>query len=217
MARNVTMFLKCFGESSSSGRPYPTVIEELCRHFSLADIRKSTNNFDDNRVIGEEGWTKVYKGCLQHIDGSDYAVAVKRFIPGEQSTEAFKREVELVCQLHHPNGVSIVGFCNHKKEKIIVYEYMSNKSLYRHLQEALPWKKRLEICIGAARGLHYLHAGLKRTVIHRDIIPRHILLDHNMHPKLSSFELSILGAHFKKRPKPIQTDLKGNCPITMLF
>ncbi|XP_047167508.1 receptor-like protein kinase FERONIA [Vigna umbellata] len=202
------MFLKCFGESSSSGRQYPTVIEELCRHFSLADIQKSTNNFDHKRLIAR-GWVKVYKGCLQHIDGSDYAVTVRRF--NVEDIEMFKREVELLCQLHHPNCVSIVGFCNHKKEKITVHEY--NRSLLYYLldevRETLPWKKRIEICIGAARGLHYLHAGLKRTIIHRSINSASILLDDNMHPKLSSFGLSIMGAHFKEKSKPIQTDLVG--------
>ncbi|XP_022635900.1 receptor-like protein kinase FERONIA [Vigna radiata var. radiata] len=199
------MFLKCFGESSSSGRQYPTVIEELCHHFSLADIQKSTNNFDHKRLIAR-GWAKAYKGCLQHIDGSDYAVTVRRF--NVEDSEIFKREVELLCQLHHPNCVSIVGFCNHKKEKIIVQEY--NRSLLYYLlddvREALPWKKRIEICIGAARGLHYLHAGLKRTIIHRNINSASILLDDNMHPKLSSFGHSIMGAHFKEKSKPIRTD-----------
>ena len=112
------MFLKCFGESSSSGRQYPTVIEELRTHFSLDDVRKSTNNFDDKREIGSGACGSVYKGCLQHNDGSDYAVAMKRFhVP---SSKGFKTEVELLCQLHHPNCVSIVGFCNHEKENIIV-------------------------------------------------------------------------------------------------
>jgi len=213
------MFFKCFGESSSSARQYPTVIEELCTHFSLDDVRKSTNNFDDKRVIGRGRFGIVYKGCLQHNDGSDYAVAVKRF--HVDSSEWFKKEVEILCQLHHPNCVSIVGFCRHEKEKIIVYEYMSNGSLDRHLgdevREALSWKKRVEICIGAARGLHYLHAGLKRTIIHHDIRPRKILLDDNMHPKLTGFEHSIVGAHFKEKPKPIQSNLARNCSITMLL
>jgi len=211
------MFLKCFGESSSSGRQYPTVIEELCTHFSLDDLRKSTNNFDPKRVIGRFG--NVYKGCLQHNDGSDYAVAVKIFY--EYNSKWFEKDVELLCQLHHPNCVSIVGFCRHEKQSIIVYEYMSNGSLDQHLRgevrEALSWKKRVEICIGAARGLHYLHAGLKRTIIHRNIHPSCILLDDNMHPKLSGFEFSILGAHFKEKPKPIKSDLAGNCSITMLL
>ena len=213
------MFLKCVGKSSTSGRQYPTVIEELCTHFSLDDVRKSTNNFDDKRVIGNGGSGIVYKGCLQHNDGSDYAVEVKRFHMLE--CKWFKKEVELLCQLHHPNCVSIVGFCNHKKVSIVVYEYMSNMSngsLDQHLEEGqLSWKKRVEICIGAARGLHYLHAGLKRTIIHRHINPSSILLDDKMHPKLSSFGYSILGAHFKEKPKPKQSIYAGNCSITMLL
>ena len=211
------MFLKWFGESSSSGRQYPTVIEELCTHFSLDDVRKSTNNFDENRVLGRGRCGFVYKGRLQHNDGSDYAVAVKRF--DVHNSKGFKKEVELLCQLHHPNCVSIVGFCNHKNESIVVYEYMYNGSLDQHLgdRKALSWKKRVEICIGAARGLHYLHAGLKRTIIHRHINPSSILLDDNMHPKLSSFGYSILGAHFKEKPKPKQSIYAGNCSITMLL
>jgi len=213
------MFLKCFGESSSSGRQYPTVIEELCTHFSLDDLRKSTTNFDDKRVIRSEGCGIVYKGCLQYNDGSDYAVEVKRF--NVLNSKEFKKQVELLCQLHHPNCMSIVGFSNHKKWSFVVYEYMSNESLDHHLsgkvREALSWKKRVEICIGAARGLHYLHAGLKRTIIHRHIHPSNILLDDNMHPKVSGFDYSILGAHFKEKPKPIKSNIIGNCSIIMLL
>nr|KYP35439.1 Receptor-like protein kinase ANXUR2 [Cajanus cajan] len=88
---------------------------------------------------------------------------------------------------------------------------MPNGSLYECLQRGeLSWKKRLEICIGVARGLHYLHAGAKRTIIHRYINPNNILLDHNMHPKLAGFGLGVKGAHFTSRPKPIQLEnVKG--------
>nr|XP_007139444.1 hypothetical protein PHAVU_008G030000g [Phaseolus vulgaris]ESW11438.1 hypothetical protein PHAVU_008G030000g [Phaseolus vulgaris] len=208
------MFLKywvfCHSKRTSS-RQYTTRIEELCHHFSLADIRKSTNNFDHNRLINFEGFgIEVYKGCLQH-DGSDYTVTIKRFNDdvderGEQ-WNVFKNEIELLCQLRHPNIISLTGFCNHKKEKIVVLEYMPNGSLYDHLQRGeLSWKKRLEICIGAARGLHYLHAGAKRTIIHRDIKPQNILLDANMEPKLSNFGLSLQGQRFMSKPKPIKVD-----------
>lgn len=77
------MLLKCLGlcrskNSSTYQRQYPTIIEELCHQFSLADVRKSTNNFDENRVIGHGRFGKVYEGCLQHNDVSDYTVALKR-------------------------------------------------------------------------------------------------------------------------------------------
>ncbi|KAJ1435362.1 Serine-threonine/tyrosine-protein kinase, catalytic domain [Sesbania bispinosa] len=136
-----------------------------------------------------------------------------------QASEGFKKEIELLCQLHHPNLISLIGFCNHKNEKIIVYEYMSNGSLYDHIfnrEKELPlsWKKRLEICIGAARGVHYLHTGARRTIVHRDIKPSNILLDSNMVAKISDFGLSLLGALATSKPKPIA---KGIIAGTMGF
>ncbi|KAL5176990.1 Receptor-like protein kinase HERK 1 [Glycine soja] len=140
--------------------------------------------------------------------------------------DLFKNEIELLCQIRHPNCVSLIGFCSHKNERISVYEYMSNGSLDRYLEgsidrhlqggdmEALPWKKRLEICIGAARGLHYLHAGAKRTIFHRDIKPSNILLDHNMEPKLAGFIFSIKGPHSMSKPKPIQAYVAGTTGFT---
>ncbi|KAK7340677.1 hypothetical protein VNO77_21387 [Canavalia gladiata] len=211
------MFLRSLGfcgykHTSLSQRQYPTVIQELCHchQFSLADIRKATNNFDENRVIGWGGCGKTYIGFLQHNGASDYTVAIKRLhVDGLQGSEEWKNEIVLLCQLRHPNLVSLIGFCNHKIEKILVYEYMSNRSLDKHLQpsgdmQALSWKKRLEICIGAALGLHYLHAGTKRTILHRNIQPRSILLDDAMEPKLAAFGFSLQGPHFKSKPKPME-------------
>jgi len=91
---------------------------------------------------------------------------------------------------------------------------MSNGCLDEYIggTEALSWKKRIEICIGVARGLHYLHAGVKRTIIHRQVCLRNILLDEHMEPKLGGFGRSIQGAHFMSRPKviPIDDDVRGN-------
>ncbi|KAL2329799.1 hypothetical protein Fmac_017380 [Flemingia macrophylla] len=199
------MFLKCFGRTNSSKGRYPTIIEELCHQFSLSDLRKSTNNFDENKVIGRGAFSKIYEGCLQSHDASDYLVAVKRF--KLEYSDMFKKEIELLCQLHHPNCVSLIGFCNDKNEKIIVYEYMSNRSLDQHLQRGeLSWKKRLEICIGVARGLHYLHTGAKRSIFHCILRPSTILLDANMKPKLAGFGLSMQGARFDSKPKQINAD-----------
>jgi serine/threonine protein kinase len=93
--------------------------------------------------------------------------------------------------------ISLIGFCDQKDEQILVCKKddIVNGSLNDHLlsrdMESLSWKKRLEICIGAAKGLHYLHTGVKRSIFHRDIKPHNILLDSNMVPKLSQLGLSL--------------------------
>lgn len=216
------MFLKCLDLSGwkhtswskrqrQRQKQYPTIIEELCHQFTLAEIRKSTKNFDGSRLIEERGLgIKVYKGILlQYSDASDYTVTVKRF--NAEGSELFNNEIELLCQLRHPNCVSLIGFCNHEKDKILVYEYMSNGSLRQHLRGedrgTLSWKKRVEICIGAARGLHYLHTGTKRSIFHRNITSNSILLDAHMEPRLAAFSISIQGPRFMSNPKPIKVDV----------
>lgn len=190
----------CFSsQNSSSKKQYSrTVIEELYPQFSLADLRKATNNFDENRIIGRGAFGDVYEGFLKHDAETDYTVALKRmYRKSRQGITEFKNEVLLLCQLHHPNLVSLIGFYEDKNETIILYEYMPNGSLHNHLygkhMEPLPWKKRLEICIGVAHGLHYLHTGAKRTIFHQNLNLSTILLDINMVPKLTGFGLSILG------------------------
>ncbi|MED6208696.1 hypothetical protein PIB30_047681 [Stylosanthes scabra] len=104
-----------------------------------------------------------------------------------QASLEFKKEIEMLCQLHHPNLISLIGFCNQEKEKIGVYEYMANGSLSDYLSnrnnKPLSWNKRLEICIGVASALHYLHSGAKRSIFHRDINPNHTL-EETMDPTL---------------------------------
>ena len=135
-----------------------------CRRFSLAEIKTATNNFDDNLVIGEDRYgKKVYKGF---IDDRTISVAVKR-----TDLRSGKNEVLFLCQLHHPNLLRLIGYCFDKCEMITVYEFMENGNLGDHIyatkrHEPLPWKQRLQICIGVARGLHYLHTGVKHTIIH---------------------------------------------------
>ncbi|KAL1322856.1 hypothetical protein HN51_067873 [Arachis hypogaea] len=197
------MFLRClrFGDSKKE-KKYPTVIEELCHHFSFEALRKSTNDFDEKLKIGEGGFGKVYKGCLKHNNGdvTDYSIALKvnKCQNSIQTPREFKTEIEMLCQLRHPNIISLMGFCYQQENMIVVYEYMANGSLHDYLsnknKEPLSWKKRLEICIGVARALHYLHAGAKRCIVHCDIKPQNILLDRNMVPKLSDFGFSLQGS-----------------------
>lgn len=204
------MLVKFSKHKSSSKKQYPTFIEELCHEFSLDDLKKSTNNFDDARKIGQTGYSTMYKGYLKHKGETDYPIALKRMTNQIDETK-FKKEIELHCQVHHPNLTYFIGFCDHKDEKILVYEYMFNGSLFDHLLsrdlEPLSWKKRLQICIGAAKGLHYLHAGLKRTVFHLDIQPSNILLDNSMLPKLFNLGLSLQGKLSKSESIPIEVDM----------
>ncbi|WVZ06815.1 hypothetical protein V8G54_020161 [Vigna mungo] len=135
------MFLKCVRFNRSSQRKYAMIIEELCCQFSLADLRKSTNNFDDRHTI--DSHAGVYKGILEHNGINDYDVALRQ-IYGTQNRRflEFKKEIELLCQLHHPNLISLIGFYEGKNESILVYEYMSNGSLDRQLERGeLSWKK----------------------------------------------------------------------------
>nr|WIL59906.1 nodulation protein [Melilotus officinalis] len=204
------MLVKYSKHKNPSKKQYPTVIEELCRQFSLDDLRKSTNNFAEDRKIGQTEFSIAYKGYLKHNGETDYPVAVKR-MRNIFNEWKFKKEIELNCQLHHPNLTSFIGFCDDKDEKILVYEYMFNGSLFSHLlsrdMESLSWKKRLEICIGAAKGLHYLHTGAKRAIFHCDIKPQTILLDKNMVPKLSHLGFSLQAKFSKSKPKPIKVNM----------
>ncbi|MED6132840.1 hypothetical protein PIB30_022624 [Stylosanthes scabra] len=127
-----------------------------------------------------------------------------------QASLEFKKEIEMLCQLHHPNLISLIGFCNQEKEKIGVYEYMANGTLSDYLsdrnKEPLSWNKRLDICIGIASALHYLHSGAKRSIFHRDVNPSNILLDKNMKAKLANFTISLQGALSTLKPKEIKVD-----------
>ncbi|KAE8709908.1 Serine/threonine-protein kinase-like protein CCR4 [Hibiscus syriacus] len=174
--------------------------------FSFEALVQATNNFSDDHKIGTGSFGSVYHGTLD--DGRE--VAIKRaeitssssYVIGprrqEDKDDAFVNELEYLSRVHHKNLVQLLGFCEDSNERILVYEYMNNGTLYDHLHKfenslSMSWAIRLKIALDTARGIQYLHEYAVPQIIHRDIKSANILLDTNWTAKVSDFGLSLMG------------------------
>ncbi|XWS74017.1 hypothetical protein CRYUN_Cryun02cG0179300 [Craigia yunnanensis] len=173
--------------------------------FSLLELVNATNSFSVENRIGAGSFGVVYKGKLP--DGREVAIKrgetsakVKKF---QEKETAFDSELALLSRLHHKHLVGLVGFCQENDERLLVYQYMSNGSLYDHLHNKdniekdssilNSWKMRIKIALDAARGIEYLHNYAVPPIIHRDIKSSNILLDANWTARVSDFGLSLMG------------------------
>ncbi|VAI38373.1 unnamed protein product [Triticum turgidum subsp. durum] len=165
-------------QSSSSVMPQ-SLPSYLCRHFSLTEMKSATKNFDESHLIGVGGSCNVYYGM---IDGGATKVAIKRGRV-QQCVSRLKEKIVAVAKLRHHHLVSLVGYCNEENEMILIYEYMARGTLRENLyankteEPPLTWRQRLDVCIGVARALHYLH---ECSIIHNDLSTTNILLDERL-------------------------------------
>ncbi|KAM4117844.1 hypothetical protein ACB094_02G156500 [Castanea mollissima] len=200
-------------ESANSSLPSNL---NLSWRISLGEIVYATKNFNAKFLIGEGGFGKVYKGTLRN--GTKVAVKRSEARHG-QGIEEFQTEIIVLSQIRHRHLVSLIGYCDEGSEMILVYEFMEKGTLREHLYHSndnsettsspseLSWKQRLEICIGAATGLRYLHTGPAGGIIHRDVKSTNILLDENFVPKVADFGLSKSGV---PDPEHLTMAVKGS-------
>ncbi|KAL8536460.1 hypothetical protein ACS0TY_011898 [Phlomoides rotata] len=174
--------------------------------FTYASIVSATRNFSSNNKLGQGGFGPIYKGKTP--EGQDIAVKVLSRQSGQGIVE-LKTELILISKLQHVNLVKLIGFCIHGDDKMIIYEYMHNKSLDFFIfdpckREQLDWQKRFNIIEGTAQGLLYLHKYSRLKIIHRDLKPNNILLDEKMNPKISDFGLARI---FKQDDSDAKTNI----------
>ncbi|KAK9061945.1 hypothetical protein SSX86_019129 [Deinandra increscens subsp. villosa] len=167
------------------------------KRFSYSDLVSATNNFSNDRKLGEGGFGCVYKGYLSR---ENIAVAVKKISQGsKQGKKEYITEVKIISSLRHRNLVRLIGWCHDETQFLLVYEFMPNGSLDSHLfaqkSPLLEWAVRYKIATGLASALLYLHEEWEQCVVHRDIKTSNIMLDSGFNVKLGDFGMARLMDH----------------------
>ncbi|XP_057449531.1 probable serine/threonine-protein kinase At1g01540 [Lotus japonicus] len=190
-------------EHSGEARPVdqvPTVIPQVSHlgwghWYTLRELEDATNGFAPDKVIGEGGYGIVYHGILE--DNTN--IAIKNLLNNRgQAEREFKVEVEAIGRVRHKNLVRLLGYCAEGAHRMLVYEYVDNGNLEQWIHgdvgpcSPLTWDIRMNIILGTAKGLTYLHEGLEPKVVHRDIKSSNILLSKQWHSKVSDFGLAKL-------------------------
>ncbi|KAF8712638.1 hypothetical protein HU200_028395 [Digitaria exilis] len=184
-----------------------------CEEFTLRDLSRITNGFDEEKKIGSGSFGSVYRAKLP--DGRE--VAIKRAERSASASgdrrrrrrrfdaeRAFRAELRLLSRVNHRNLVQLLGFCEERGERILVFEFMPHGALHDHLHGVVSssggysplfasWEARLRVALDAARGVEYLHCYAVPPIIHRDVKPSNILLDGEWTAKVSDFGLSLVS------------------------
>ncbi|XP_038987385.1 L-type lectin-domain containing receptor kinase IX.1-like [Phoenix dactylifera] len=180
------------------------------RKFPYSALAIATRYFVKEAKLGEGGFGEVYMGVL---DDTKQEVAIKRISrDSKQGTKEYKSEVTIISRLRHRNLVQLIGYCHQKGDLLLVYEYMSNKSLDRHLyseERLLTWPERYRIAFGLASALLYLHEEWEQCVVHRDVKPSNVMLDSGFNAKLGDFGLARLVDHDSNIQTTVMAGTRG--------
>ncbi|KAI3446633.1 hypothetical protein Pfo_003298 [Paulownia fortunei] len=161
-------------------------------YFDFQTLKKATKNFDQNNLLGSGGFGPVFLGELE--DGRLVAVKKLSLDKQQQGESEFLAEVRLITSIQHKNLVRLLGCCSDGAQRLLVYEYMKNRSLdhiiFGKSEIFLNWSTRFQIILGIARGLQYLHEDSHVRIVHRDIKASNILLDDKFQPRIGDFGLA---------------------------